>query len=751
MMKNISLNKTWFRRLLFSYVTIFLFIVPLLMFILLMAFSELSRKTAVESNKIFTKQVLQSIDNQMKLIDNTITNEIASDDDMLSAFFNPALRDDRFYSGYLSSVKVKSLMATMPLIDSIYLYRLSDDTVQTPYSVSKLATFNDKQLIVEALKQSGLNQQWTDVRKGYTEQGEPTEFVSLVRYVPLNSGNDGLIVVNVQIQAVARFVQTLTTENSNHLSLYDREGTPIYGSIHGNGSLMTKMHSDYSEWAIFSSVANGNLFRLVSAISKYWIFICAIFFSMGVIWIVVVTRRNYKPVETIIQRIQLFSQQKSAELFRKGNQDEFKFIDTALVNLMERSNAYQKQHEEDLVFKRKHFFFEWVDGNRPLKVEEWQQEMESLGMPCNFDSLCVSVLEINKYSKFANLYSDHDQNLLKFVLCSVVKEIAFGRNVTIWTEWTSKDQLTLLHLVQNDSSESKPEQIASDIANDMMQWVKTYLDFNITMGIGSGVDRIELVHYAYVEALEALQYRPTLGEDSVICYWQIKPEGKQQSLDLLEYIRAIAFSLRTGEGDWQESFTQLFDGIRAGLYARKELDNLMSYMIFFLDKEFTDLPAGVQKIGADGLKDKLQKAVDDWDTVDELQHMLRNVLTETTEAMATLREMSSNHMLIRKIKLYMEEHYQNPDLSLLHLSDVFHVHMKSISRTFKEEIGENFIDYLTRIRTEHAKELLVQTEHSIQEITVRIGYLHPNTFIRSFKKLVGQTPGDFRKTAQVKS
>lgn len=149
------------------------------------------------------------------------------------------------------------------------------------------------------------------------------------------------------------------------------------------------------------------------------------------------------------------------------------------------------------------------------------------------------------------------------------------------------------------------------------------------------------------------------------------------------------------------------------------------------------------------MQDKLQKAVDEWDSLDELQHMLRSVLTETTEAVATLREMSSNYMLIRKIKLYMEEHYKNPDLSLLHLSDVFHVHMKQISRTFKEEIGENFIDYLTRIRTEHAKELLVHSDYSIQEITVRIGYLHPNTFIRSFKKLVGQTPGDFRKTTHM--
>ncbi|MCU6794029.1 AraC family transcriptional regulator [Paenibacillus sp. WQ 127069] len=748
MIKNISLNKTWFRRLLFSYVTIFLFIVPLLMFILLMAFSELSRKTAVESNKIFTKQMLQSVDNQMQLIDNTITNEIASDDTLLG-FFNPALRDDRYYSGYLSSLKVKSLMATMPLIDSIYLYRLSDDTVQTPYSVSKLAAFNDNQLIAEALKQSGLNPLWTNVRKGYTEQGEPSEFVSLVRYVPLNSGNDGLVIVNVQLQAVARFVQTLTTENSNHLSLYDREGTPIYRDIHGNDSLMTELHSSYSEWTISSSVANGNLFRLVSAISKYWIFVCIIFFFIGVLWIVLVTRRNYKPVQTIIERIQLFSQQKSAELFRKGNQDEFKFIDTALLNLMEQSNAYQKQLEEDLIFKRKHFFFEWIEGNRPLKYEEWQREMENLRMPCDFVSLCVSVLEINKYSKFTSLYSHHDQNLLKFVLSSVVMEIATTRNVTIWTEWTSNNQLTLLHQIPRVTSERNSEQIVSDIANDMMQWVKTYLDFNITIGIGSGVDRIELVHYAYVEALEALQYKPSLGEDSVICYWQIEPEGKQQSLDLLEYIRAIAFSLRTGEGDWQGSLTQFFDGIRAGLYARKELDNLMNYMIFFLQKEFTDLPADVQKIWTNAVQDKLQKAVDEWDSLDELQHMLRSVLTETTEAVATLREMSSNYMLIRKIKLYMEEHYKNPDLSLLHLSDVFHVHMKQISRTFKEEIGENFIDYLTRIRTEHAKELLVHSDYSIQEITVRIGYLHPNTFIRSFKKLVGQTPGDFRKTTHM--
>ncbi|THF73526.1 helix-turn-helix domain-containing protein [Cohnella fermenti] len=752
MLKPASLNKTWFRRLLFSYVTIFLFIVPLLMFVLLMAFSDLSRRTAVESNKIFTKQVLQSLDNQMQLIDNTITNEAASDELILN-FFNPAMREDRYYSGYLSSLKVNSLMSTMPLIESIYLYRMSDDTVQTPYSVSKLAAFNDKQPIVDALQQPGLNDLWTDVREGYTEQGAKVPFVSLVRYVPLNSGSDGLIVVNVLLNDIARFVQTLTTDNSNHIAIDDQVGSPIYRDGHAydsNASLKTELRSDYSGWVISSDMANSNIFRLVSAISTYWVIACCLFFVVGVVWIVLLSRRNYKPVKTIIDRIQLFSQQKSAELFRENHQNEFMFIDSALLNLMEQSNVYRKQHEEDLVFRRKHFFFEWLEWNTPMQHEEWQHEMDSLGLPYDFTALCVSVLEINKYSAFTAHYSHHDQNLLKFVLSSVAKEVASSRNVALWCEWTSTEQVALLYQIQEASlaAGSTPEEIIVEIANEMLQWVQNHLDFHISLGIGTGVDRIELVHDSYAEALEALQYKPSLGAESVIGYWQITPVSKRQSLDLLEYIRVIASSFRTDEVAWQDSFARLFEGIRAGLYARKELDNLMSYLIFFMHKEFMELPTDVQQLWSGGLQAKLQETVNDWDSLDELQMTLSLDLAEVARSVLHLRELSSNYALVRNIKAYMEEHYGNPDLSLLHLSEVFHVNMKSISRIFKEEIGVNFIDCLTRIRIEQAKELLAHSEHSIQEITAKIGYLHPNTFIRSFKKLAGKTPGDYRKEIQ---
>ncbi|MNY35486.1 HTH-type transcriptional regulator YesS [compost metagenome] len=79
------------------------------------------------------------------------------------------------------------------------------------------------------------------------------------------------------------------------------------------------------------------------------------------------------------------------------------------------------------------------------------------------------------------------------------------------------------------------------------------------------------------------------------------------------------------------------------------------------------------------------------------------------------------------------------------VSETFDVNTKTLSRIFKEEIGEKFVDYLARIRTEHAKQLLEETTEPVQLISEKVGYLYPMSFIRVFKKIVGTTPGDYRK------
>ena len=61
-----------------------------------------------------------------------------------------------------------------------------------------------------------------------------------------------------------------------------------------------------------------------------------------------------------------------------------------------------------------------------------------------------------------------------------------------------------------------------------------------------------------------------------------------------------------------------------------------------------------------------------------------------------------------------------------------------------EEMAENFIEYLTRIRIDKAKELLVDENVSVKEAGIKSGYSDPNYFSRIFKKQMDMTPSEYK-------
>ena len=71
--------------------------------------------------------------------------------------------------------------------------------------------------------------------------------------------------------------------------------------------------------------------------------------------------------------------------------------------------------------------------------------------------------------------------------------------------------------------------------------------------------------------------------------------------------------------------------------------------------------------------------------------------------------------------------------------------LKKLSKVFKDEAGENFIEYLTSIRVNEAKRLLTDCNMSMKEIGILVGYSDPNYFSRIFKKTVGITPTEFKE------
>ncbi len=99
---------------------------------------------------------------------------------------------------------------------------------------------------------------------------------------------------------------------------------------------------------------------------------------------------------------------------------------------------------------------------------------------------------------------------------------------------------------------------------------------------------------------------------------------------------------------------------------------------------------------------------------------------------------------ITGITRYLQEHLAE-DVSLSVLAEQFHLNAQYISQLFKSEIGVNFLAYLTNIRMEKAKKLLLSTSLSIAEVAEQSGYGDYRVFTKVFKKSEGITPSQYRR------
>lgn len=99
---------------------------------------------------------------------------------------------------------------------------------------------------------------------------------------------------------------------------------------------------------------------------------------------------------------------------------------------------------------------------------------------------------------------------------------------------------------------------------------------------------------------------------------------------------------------------------------------------------------------------------------------------------------------ITGITRYLQEHLAE-EISLSVLAEQFHLNPQYISQLFKSEIGVNFLAYLTNIRMEKAKKLLLATSLSIAEVADQAGYRDYRVFTKVFKKSEGITPSQYRR------
>ncbi|UUZ92266.1 AraC family transcriptional regulator [Paenibacillus sp. P25] len=102
--------------------------------------------------------------------------------------------------------------------------------------------------------------------------------------------------------------------------------------------------------------------------------------------------------------------------------------------------------------------------------------------------------------------------------------------------------------------------------------------------------------------------------------------------------------------------------------------------------------------------------------------------------------------VIEAAVIYLQKHYME-DISLDSCAEHVGMNPVTLSKSFKQAVGKNFIDYLTESRMDKAKEPLRETDQKINDIAVNVGYQH-SYFNRLFKKLESVTPGEYRERSR---
>ncbi len=97
-----------------------------------------------------------------------------------------------------------------------------------------------------------------------------------------------------------------------------------------------------------------------------------------------------------------------------------------------------------------------------------------------------------------------------------------------------------------------------------------------------------------------------------------------------------------------------------------------------------------------------------------------------------------------KLREYLDDHYLE-HISLDELAEKFYINKFYLTRIFKEQFGISINSYITSLKITHAKQLLRFTQLSASEIAEQCGMADANYFSRTFKKIEGITPSQFRK------
>ncbi|NLK73882.1 MAG: response regulator [Clostridiales bacterium] len=394
--------------------------------------------------------------------------------------------------------------------------------------------------------------------------------------------------------------------------------------------------------------------------------------------------------------------------------------------------VYQKQME-----KRRNFFDALVGGK--LSLTEIVEQEEELGISIVASVFCLVLFQFKVQEELYE-YSN------KIVLCEAEMVEVLGRYPQIKVFERGMDGWAFILL---GDTEEEIDELTMRLCNILIEICDGKVHY--FGGIGRSVRRIRNLHQSYLDANRAFAMRYFEHEDQILSYRDVRnirnQLGKQikvseLSLEKLDRIRLEEFLRRGTIQDVDGFVDRYFSGLDTSaldsvlLRQYIMMDGYSAIMKFLTDLNFTK----------DKINSSLKKMFDSFELLtspEDCCKFYKSILKEAIE----LRNKSIQKKyskLIEKAKEYIHRNFSMSDLTLDKVASKVNLSPNYFSSLFNQETGMTFIEYLTNIRMDKAKEYLRCTGMKITEIGFLVGYLDSHYFSYIFKKTQNCTPSEYR-------
>jgi len=363
----------------------------------------------------------------------------------------------------------------------------------------------------------------------------------------------------------------------------------------------------------------------------------------------------------------------------------------------------------------------------------WRLQMDSLTK-----GFVVAVAEPDNYELINNL-SDNEYYKFLCSISSIMKESTSSDSGIVITIIGRNRILILVPAVNSNLSLFKENYFRT--LTHMKNNVMKFLGEPLSIGVSDFCRDIMELSYYYEQAVNILIENRFQGKLNFLAQVRNEPETtKIITLDITDE-KALLDSLR-GKCDFTPDsvINKIFDNFRN--CNSEDIQLVLAELLNIIIREMRDNNISSDKIfqQTDFNYQKLFKSMN----ISELKEWFAERFLRLYQCLLQIQAYRHYNENTRKAIYYIEENYHR-NISLNDIASAINVNSSYLSRVFKNDTGQNVIEYLNKIRLDKAVSLINEGKYTIKEISYKVGIQNYNYFFKLYKKFTGTTPSEYKK------